>query len=63
MYSHAATPGGPVVAYGKQGAFLKVTEHVQSIVGKVFTRVVESYKNRPIAFPQKALTSDSTTSV
>ena len=33
------------------------------IVGKVFTRVIESYRNRPIAFPQKSLTSDSTTSV
>ena len=44
-------------------AFRNDPRAVTRIVGKVFTRVVESYRNRPIAFPQKALTSDSTTSV
>ncbi|HVQ26293.1 MAG TPA: radical SAM protein [Planctomycetota bacterium] len=44
-------------------AFKNDPRAVTRIVGKVFTRVLESYKNRPIAFPQKALTSDSTTSV
>jgi hypothetical protein len=44
-------------------AFLNDPRAVTRIVGKVFTRVLESYKNRPIAFPQKALTSDTTTSV
>jgi hypothetical protein len=44
-------------------AFKNDPRAVTRIVGKVFTRVLESYKNRPIAFPQKALTSESTTSV
>jgi magnesium-protoporphyrin IX monomethyl ester (oxidative) cyclase len=44
-------------------AFKNDPRAVTRIVGKVFTRVLESYKNRPIAFPQKALTSDTTTSV
>jgi radical SAM superfamily enzyme YgiQ (UPF0313 family) len=42
-------------------AFRNDPKAVTRIVGKVFTRVLESYKNRPIAFPQKALTSDTTT--
>jgi radical SAM superfamily enzyme YgiQ (UPF0313 family) len=44
-------------------AFRNDPRAVTRIVGKVFTRVLESYRNRPIAFPQKALTSESTTSV
>ncbi|HZM00636.1 MAG TPA: radical SAM protein [Planctomycetota bacterium] len=44
-------------------AFRNDPRAVTRIVGKVFTRVVESYRNRPIAFPQKSLTSESTTSV
>lgn len=44
-------------------AFKNDPRAVTRIVGKVFTRVLESYRNRPIAFPQKSLTSESTTSV
>ncbi|MGQ0552761.1 MAG: B12-binding domain-containing radical SAM protein [Planctomycetota bacterium] len=43
-------------------AFKNDPRAVTRIVGKVFTRVLESYRNRPIAFPQKALSNKSTTS-
>jgi magnesium-protoporphyrin IX monomethyl ester (oxidative) cyclase len=43
-------------------AFRNDPRAVARIVGKVFTRVTESYRNKPIAFPQRSLTGDGAAS-